>query len=68
MIRQVLAYAKFLKDLCTIKRIMYLKKKKLYWMNKLVQSFNVRPQSSIRIRDVQLSLWISATLLCKEHF
>ena len=28
MIRQVLAYAKFLKDLCTIKRIMYLKKKK----------------------------------------
>ena len=27
MIRQVLAYAKFLKDLCTIKRGMHLKKK-----------------------------------------
>ena len=27
MIRQVLAYAKFLKNLCTIKRMMHLKKK-----------------------------------------
>ncbi|RVW12580.1 hypothetical protein CK203_106350 [Vitis vinifera] len=54
MIRQVPAYAKFLKDLCTIKRGMHLKKK-AFLTEQVSAIIQYKIQSSIRIQDVQLS-------------
>ena len=54
MIRQVSPYAKFLKDLCTIKRGMHLKKK-AFLTEQVSAIIQYKIQSSIRIQDVQLS-------------
>ena len=44
VIRQVLTYIKFLKDLCIVKKWMHLKNNFFFFflLNKLVQSFNAR--------------------------
>ena len=67
VIKQVLAYAKVIKDLCTIKRKHHVKKT-VFLTEQVSVVSNIRPHQSIRIQVVQQSLVLLEITLWSMHY